>query len=294
MLTPGNRKVPVNIISLKHPVRQAGKRFDVPLVDASGIRFLSECGKERVDHKKDCMYLWTGDRGAGKSTGIIQTCLTIDPHLTTESICFKLDEFGEKFTSNPQGDGSKGVYPQIIMDEAGHALYGPQWLAREQLEIAKNMIINRIMRQILHVAVPKRKQFNNQIRDMAFIWVHISEPREYVQGYGVVRLAPVDLQSEFHSEKYWIPKMAFIYPELTGELWDAYEAKKIAFVKEASKDMGKAGTKSARFIAARDAVMREYHEYRKARGDPISLEKLGAIVGLKPTQTWDIINQTSN
>ena len=290
MLTPGGRSIQVNVISMKHPVKQAGRIFTVPLVDQSGIRFLSECGKERVDHNRDCMYLWTGDRGGGKSTGIMHTAVQTDPKFNEDRIAFFLEDFGKMFAANPQGDGKKGLYPQIVLDEAGYALYGPQWLAREQMEIAKNMIINRIMRQILHVAVPKRKQFNNQIRDMAFIWVHVSEPTEYTQGYGVVRLAPVHLQSEFHSEKYWEPKMAFIYPEFTGPLWERYEAKKIHFVREASETMGRKSFSSGKHSEARDALMKEYHTYRKDHGDPITCEALSEIARIGTTQTWKVLN----
>ena len=294
MLTPGGKRVEVNVLHPKMAIRIGGGRIcTVPFVDATGIRVLAEIGKERVDNGRDCMYLWTGDRGSGKSTAIMETALAIDPKFDTDSIAFWLEDFGIKFASNPQGgiqpDGSI-IYPQVDLDEAGHALYGPQWLAREQLEISKNMIINRIMRQIVHIAVPKRKQFNNQIRDMAFVWIHISEPQEYKQGYGLVRLAPVGKQSEFHSEKYWEPKMAFVFPKLTGDLWDRYEAKKIAFVREASKDMGRAGSTTAtKFAASRDAVMREYYEYRKERGDPISRETLGDVAGLRVSQTRRIL-----
>jgi len=298
MVTPGERVVRVNVISLKHQVKQGKRPHTVPLIDKSGIRFLAECGKERVDHGRDCMYLWTGDRGAGKSTGILETALAIDPKFEVDSITFWLEDFGTKFASNPQGgkqaDGSV-LYPQVSLDEAGHALYGPQWLAREQLEISKNMIINRIMRQIVHVAVPKRKQFNNQIRDMAYVWIHVSEPKEYKQGYAVVRMAPVEKQSEFHSEKYWEPKMAFIFPEITGDLWERYEAKKISFVREASKDMGHASnTKAAKYAVARDALMKEYYNYRKTHNDPISCEALGEISGLRTSQTWRILNDTKD
>ena len=291
LLTPGGRRVKVNVLHPKLAIRVGGGRVcTVPFVDETGINVLAEIGKERVDHGRDCMYIWTGDRGSGKSTGIMKTALAIDPKFETDSIAFWLEDFGIKFASNPQGDGAKGLYPQVVLDEAGHALYGPQWLAREQLEISKNMIINRIMKQIVHVAVPKRKQFNNQIRDMAFIWIHISEPKEYTQGYGLVRLAPVGKQSEFHSEKYWEPKMAFVYRKLTGDLWDRYEAKKIAFVREASKNMGRVGSTTAtKFAASRDAVMREYHEYRKERGDPISREALGDVAGLRVSQTRRIL-----
>lgn len=295
MVTPDKRSVPVNIISMKHPVKQARRTFNVPLVDKSGIRFLAETITERIDNNRDCMVLWTGDRGAGKTTGIAHVALEVNPKLPLEAVVFWLEDFGKRLSSNPQGGYNeklgRSLYPQVILDEAGHALYGPQWLAREQLEIAKNMIINRVMRQIIHVAVPKRKQFNNQIRDMAYIWVHVSEPVEYKQGFAVVRLAPPRSQSEFFSEKYWEPKMAFIYPEMTGEWWDAYERKKIEFVRKASEDMGKAKSASSKFQAQRDLILKEYYTYRKRKGDPISYAELGEIVGLAKGTLSDILGE---
>jgi len=232
MLTPGKRRVPVSIISKKHPVRGVVRESYVSLLDESGVRFLAECIKERIDHNRDCPILVTGDRGIGKSTVKIKTAKTIDPKFDIGQIAFRLEEFEKIFQSNPYGDGKKGIYPQIDMDEAGHALYGPEWLAREQRTIAKQLIISRIKRQIIWMAVPKRMQFNNQLRNMAAIWVHVSEPQEFVQGYALVRMAPAHLQSEWHSDKYWEPKFAFIFTAETGDLWERYEAKKIAFVNE--------------------------------------------------------------
>jgi len=243
MLTPGKRRVPVSIISSKHPVRGVVRESYVSLLDESGVRFLAECIKERIDHNRDCPILVTGDRGIGKSTVKIKTAKTIDPKFDIGQIAFRLEEFEKIFQSNPYGDGKKGVYPQIDMDEAGHALYGPEWLAREQRTIAKQLIISRIKRQIIWMAVPKRMQFNNQLRNMAAIWVHVSEPQEFVQGYALVRMAPAHLQSEWHSDKYWEPKFAFIFTAETGDLWERYEAKKIAFVNEVTGETMSGRTK---------------------------------------------------
>ena len=290
--TPGGRTVMVNVINPKHPVRQAGQMFTVPLVDESGIRVIGECAKERVDHKRDCMVLWTGDRGSGKSTGITKTARYIDPNFDIPQVAFMLEDFSKLFNTNPQGDGEKGLYPQIVMDEAGYALYGMQWLQREQMIIAKQMIINRIMRQIIHAAVPKRKQFNNQVRDMAYIWVHVSEPEEYLQGYAVVRMAPAQKQSEFHSEKYWEPKLAFTFTEEKGDFWTRYEEKKIAFVKQVSEETASGkNLRKDKSTQSRDVLLKEYYEYRHARGDAVTYEALGEIVGLRKSQVASIVKE---
>lgn len=285
----------VRVINPKYPVRQARHSFAVPLVDESGIKVVGECAKEAIDRNKDCMLIWTGNRGAGKSTAMLKTALYIDPRVDIDKVAYWLEDITRLFAENPQGDGSKGLYPQILSDETGYALHGKQWQTRAQIEMAKNMIINRIKRQIFHAAVPNKMQCNIDIRDMAFMWIHVSEPDWYKQGYAVVRFAPPQKQSEFYSSRYWEPKFAFVFTELAGDLWDRYEAKKIEFVNEASKltASGK-NAKSEKSNSARDVLLREYYHYRKKRGDPISCEALGEIVGLHKVQTSSIVKEISS
>ena len=243
MLTPGGKAISVSVITQKHPVRGIVRNSLVPLLDESGVNFLAECIKERIAHKRDCPVLVTGDRGIGKSTVKIKTARKIDPKFDIDKIAFHLEEFERIFANNPYGDADKNEFPQVDMDEAGHALYGPDWLQKEQRIIAKQLIISRIKHQIIWMAVPKRMQFNNQLRNMAAIWVHVSEPQEFVQGYALVRMAPAHLQSEWHSDRYWEPKFAFVFTAETGELWERYETKKIAFVNEVTADTANGRTK---------------------------------------------------
>ena len=285
----------VNVIKPKYELRQARHRFSIPLVDESGIKVVGECAKEAIDKNKDCMLMWTGQRGVGKSTGILKTALYIDPLIGIDKVAYWLEDITRLFAENPQGglqkDGSY-LYPQIISDETGYALHGKQWQTRAQIEMAKNMIINRIKRQIFHAAVPNKMQCNNEIRDMAFIWVHVSEPDWYKQGYAVVRLAPPQKQSEFYSTRFWEPKFAFVFTELKGELWERYEAKKIDFVNEASmKTANGRAMQSEKHSAPRDRLMKEYYTYRKTHGDPITCEDLGELVGLQKGQTSIIVKE---
>ena len=243
MLTPGGKAISVSVITKKHPIRGIVRPSIIPLLDESGVDFLAECIKERIAHKRDCPILVTGDRGIGKSTVKIKTARKVDPKFDIDHIAFRLEEFEQIFNTNPFGDADKGIFPQVDMDEAGHSLYGPDWLQKEQRTIAKQLIISRIKRQIIWMAVPKRMQFNNQLRNMAAIWVHVSEPQEFVQGYALVRMAPSHLQSEWHSDKYWEPKFAFVFTAETGDLWERYETKKIAFVNEVTADTANGRTR---------------------------------------------------
>jgi hypothetical protein len=86
-------------------------------------------------------------------------------------------------------------------------------------------------------------QLNNQLRDMPYLWIHVSENREYQQGYAQMHLSPPSPDAKWFLEKYWEPACAFVFPELEGDLWDRYEKKKIEFVNEVTLEtaQGKAG-----------------------------------------------------
>jgi len=264
--------------------------MSIPLFDESGKTVLAKFITERIDHKRDCPILVTGDRGAGKSTLIGSTALEIDPNFPVENVAFRLSEFEHVFNTNPYGDGLKGLYPQNDMDEAGHALYGPEWLKEEQRIIAKQLIISRIKQQIIWMAVPKRKQFNNQLRDMAYIWVHVMEPKEYLQGYAIVRVAPPDLQSEWFLEKYWVPRFAFTFPSLSGKWWDKYEEKKIAFVNEVTAETAKGRLKGGgKRVQAGDKAIKELYT-----NGSYSERTLADKLGVSDTTIHQILNEPSS
>lgn len=274
----------VSVITTKHPIKGIIRPALIPLLDESGIDYLAECIKERIEHKRDCPILVTGDRGIGKSTVKIKTARRIDPQFDIDKIAFSLEEFEKIFNENPYGDGEKHIYPQVDMDEAGHALYGPEWLAREQRTIAKQLIISRIKRQIIWMAVPKRMQFNNQLRNMAAIWVHVSEPREFVQGYAVVRMAPAHLQSEWHADKYWEPKFAFIFTAETGDLWDRYEKKKIDFVNRVTSDTANGKSRQ------RDSMIVEIAQRMHTKG--LTQFEIGEYLGKERSSISKMLSNT--
>lgn len=290
--TPGGKWVPVNIASSNYRIKQAGRPYVVRLLDDTGVHFTSEVAKECVDQAQDCFIIVTGKRAGGKST-LIQGCAKgIDRHFDPVNVAFRLEDFGEIFNNNPQGDGQAGIYPQVIMDEAGYAMYGPQWLKREQQVVAKELIVSRIKRQIIWMAMPKRKHLNPHVRDMAYLWIHVSQPKPFQRGYAVVRMAPEHLQSEFASESFWEPKYAFTFPEQTGPQWDAYEARKIAFVNNVLKESLEDDNGTSKSNAARDAILREYYQDRKSRGDPITMKELGEIIGVNESRVSQILSSS--
>ena len=239
MQTPGKKWIPVNAIERNHVVKEDeyGNQWVCPLLDDStGISALAICIKEAIHKKRNCPVLVTGDPGIGKSTVIIKSATNIDPGFDESKIAFPLEEFQHIFDTNPYGDPKQGIFPQVDADESAHAMYGPEYLDLEQRVITKNLTISRIKKQIVWFATPKWKLLNPHVRNLITVWVHVSEPDYYYQGYAVVKFAPPQLQSEYVAQKFWSPAFAFIFKPLTGPLWDRYEAKKIAFVNEALSD----------------------------------------------------------
>jgi hypothetical protein len=252
-LTPGGRKVLAECLKHNYPVENNVK---VPALGDSGIKVLAEYIKERIDYGFDCLILVTGDRGAGKSTVILQTGLEVNKNLTVDSIAFRIEDFARILNTNKPG--RVGRYPQVILDEAGHALFAQDWMNRAQRTIAKEMIINRINRQIAWMAVPKRSQLNNQLRDMPYIWIHVQEPQAFVQGYAQVLTAPGPIQSMWHPERYWVHQFVFTFSKLEGLFWDQYEKAKLEFVNKVTEEMAKG--KRSKADVSFDAVIHYLHE----------------------------------
>ena len=235
MPTPGKKLVEVGVVEKRHEIKSSGDfRLTVPLLDPSGIKFTARCIQEHIINKRNYNVLVTGDPGLGKSTLISQIALEVDPNFSVDKVAFWLKDFDKIFQENPYGNGETGVFPQLSMDEAAHAMYGPEYMKEEQRVLAKNMIISRIKRQTIYFSTPKRKLLNPHVREMVNIWIHVGEPRPYLQGYARVRFAPPERQSEFHVEKYWEPKYAFIFGPMSGPWWEKYEEKKVAFLNEAA------------------------------------------------------------
>jgi len=295
---PSGREIGARCLGEEWPAGRTsdGTPITVPLLDESGIDVLAECITDRVDHKRDCPILVTGDPGLGKSTVESKTCRRIDEDFPVDNVAFRLTDFEQIFNKNPHGDGEKRSYPQVVMDEAGHAMFGPEWLAREQRILAKQLIISRIKRQIVWFAAPKPKDVNHFLRNRSYIWIHIFEPKEYAQGYAMVRLAPPELQSEYYTQKFWVPKFAFAFIEDTGEWWNEYERRKVAFVNEVSSDIAHGNTGSNQTVEQRNFWLRSYVKLCNEIHNPLSARELAdrfPDCGLKHAQISEILKASN-
>jgi hypothetical protein len=230
--TPGGIRVPIDIID-DYPVSENdyGTVYTVPALTAeTGLNYAAECIKEAIRHKRNCPVLVTGDPGIGKSTVILTLMQRINPDVTVDKTAFELDEFEHIFRENPYGNAEEGVFPMVNMDEAGHAMYGPEYLELEQRVLAKNLIVSRIKKEIVFFAVPKWKLLNPHIRNLMTIWIHVFEMDYYLQGTALLKFAPPKRQSEYQASKFWAPENVFRYGPLKNRLWEEYEARKVDFV----------------------------------------------------------------
>ena len=242
----------------------------VPLLGDSGIMVLAEYIRERIDNNFDCLVMVSGDRGSGKSTLILQTALVLDPHLSVDQVAFRPQDFARVFQAN---DKSKKKYRQVLADESGHAFHSRRWNNAFQTTIIRHMIISRVKKQVLWQAVPKRSQLDNQLRDMPYIWVHVSQPSEFVQGFAIVLTAPSPLQSMWHPERYWVHQFAFTFQPLAGDLWDEYEKRKIAFVDEETESIIKG--KTTRVETGFNTLVHNLHTVKK-----MGFREIGELSGM--------------
>ena len=236
MMTPYHHCHRVSVINPEHVIREMGrkpKRFIVPLLDHSGIRFTKHVICEKIDDHDNAPVLVTGDPGVGKSTVISQIAQSIDPSFDVRNVTFTLEEFEHIFSTNAMGDGARGFYPQVNMDESAHAMYGDDWLKEEQRVLAKNLIISRIQQQIVYFAAPKPINLNPRVRNLTTIWIHVSRPDDDLRGYAEVHIAPARKQSKYATGKLWEPKYAFIFKPMRDDFWARYTQKKIEFVQQA-------------------------------------------------------------
>lgn len=281
--TPGGKPVPARLIDY-HGVYESdyGTVYTVPSFDEeTGTNYAAECIKEAVSHNRNCPVLVTGDPGLGKSTVINTLAQKIDPKFSISQIAFDLDEFEHIFATNPYGDAKTGVYPQVNMDEAGHAMYGPEYLELEQRVLAKNLIVSRIKKEIVYFAVPKWKLLNPHIRNMMTIWIHVFELDFFLQGSALLKVAPPKMQSEYQTSKYWAPQCVFTYAPLKNKLWEDYEARKIDFVNNCltTKD-------------DKTTVLKQVARRLKEKG--MSQEEIGDIIGRDRSRVSRYLSQTSS
>lgn len=204
----------------------------VPCYGPSFIEYLGERFRYHVKDGYDVVIMVTGKRRRGKSNVINATHLAVDPDFSVGNIAFTLEEFFEKFASNPYADPEKGVYPQVAADESGFAMNARNWMESTQRHLEQKIEIGGIKRQICSLTLPHRKKLDSAIReDMAAYTIHVTL-FEGVRGMAIFREG---IENEFEQQMYWPPLCVFKFLPLETthpDWWAKYQERKVGFVND--------------------------------------------------------------
>jgi hypothetical protein len=231
LLTPRYKtRIPVGLYAEKWKVESIkGRPLYSRLTDKRALDYLAQVARERVKAKKDCIFMITGERRTGKSTLAIEIAKRIDPTFKVENICYRLSDWYKALAGAPKADPIAGVYPQIILDEAGIDFYAKQWNREWQHDGVQVLEIVGIKNLVLYFLVPHEGKLTTDIRgEMCHIWINTDpDPRlEIERGYAVARHGKRDI---YKQKIWWLPNLAFFFPEVDGGFWEKYSVKKDTF-----------------------------------------------------------------
>jgi len=215
-----------------------GNPLYVPVYDDRYQRVIAENIKIRVANKFDCIILCTGKRRTGKTTQACQCARIIDPEFPVRHVTFELDGpkgFNTVLAQNPYADPEAGVWPQVILDEAGFDLFSQNWMERVQKNIVKKFEVIGIKNQIVWLVLPHRKKLNKSIREeMVQYWIHTT----VLDGQRGIAELRIGMENIYEEEMYWRPEACFLFEPLDGDPWwdEGYLVNKREFVDRVAAD----------------------------------------------------------
>lgn len=230
---PSGKPVAMGLIQEDYEAQTIGRGVPVyvSVYDARYIDYIIDWIKERINRKYDVVIEYTGERRVGKSTLVIQIARRIDPEFSVDNIVFRLEDFRARLSSNPRADPDKGIYPQVILDEAGSAMYKGDWATRVQRQMVKNFQVMGEKRQITHLVLPHADFLNSKVQDgVAQVWIDVTEYRKE-RGFFEVREG---IRNKWELKRYWTPWAAAFFDPIpeTDDFWTQYLARKQSFIDE--------------------------------------------------------------
>jgi len=229
--------------------------------DSRLVPAVASHGVERVRTGFDCIWLITGERRTGKSTLAAQMALSVDPDFSVDNIAFRLDDFNDVIESNPWADPEKGIYPQVILDEAGFDLFSQNWMKEVQRNLVRKMEVIGAKRQIVYLCLPHRMMLNRQLREgFSPYWINTQVERGE-RGLAIMREGHPNV---FDIERYWSPEAVFLFDRMTGTFWEKYSEKKNVFIEWATGDQyGDGAPDKSKLRVHRDRLIVELYNTGK-------------------------------
>ena len=281
--TPLGKIFEVGMISKKHHMGSGklGKQ-SVPVYDKRCINYIAEIIKERPQKKFDCLVLITGVRRSGKSTLAQQIAKAVDKAFSEKKIAFRLEEFNEIIRTNPQAEPKKGIYPQVILDEAGFDLFSQNWMKEVQKNLVKKFEVIGARNQIVYLVLPHRTMLNKSMREgMIHFWINVSLIDQH-RGFAELRVGQENI---WDLNTYWKPLLAFTFDDSKDDLSVQYNIKKEMFIDEVTADLpDKEDPRARRIYNQRDIVI------RIARKHGAMQKEIAEATGLTASAISTIIN----
>jgi len=215
------------------------KVLTVPIYDERYKYVLADDMMNRPRNGFDTIIMCTGERRTGKTTLCAQLARVIDEAFPVKHMTFRLEDFNQALKDNPYADPKKGIYPQVVLDEAGFDLFSQNWMERMQRNMVKKFEVIGIKKQIIYLVLPHRDMLNKKLREgMAQFWLN-TETRQGKRGLVELRRG---MPNKWQLDRYWAPYAAFIFDDMdTDPWWDEYVVKKRTFVDEVADETESVG-----------------------------------------------------
>jgi len=213
----------------------AKKMLTVPCYDERYVKVLADDIKKRIVDEFDSIIMCTGERRTGKTTLCSQIAKTIDQPFPVDNMTFRLKDFNRVLHDNPYATPAEGVFPQVVLDEAGFDLFSQNWMERMQKNMVKKFEVIGAKNQTVYLVLPHRELLNKKLREgMAQFWLNTETPGGK---RGLVELRR-GVPNKWQMERYWAPHAAFTFTDLKGDSWwDEYSVKKRTFIDEVTGDI---------------------------------------------------------
>jgi len=283
--TPLGREHEVGMVAPRYAIaRTKGQRMNVPVYDDRCIPYIAGCIKERPQKKFDCLILITGPRRCGKSTLAQQLATCVDPNFNCDHIAFYLEDFNEIIKDNPQANPAKGLYPQVILDEAGFDLFSQNWMQRVQKNLVRKFEVIGSRNQIVYLVLPHRMLLNKSLREgMVHYWINVTTWNEE-RGFAELRIGKENL---WQMEMFWKPLCAFTFNEVGDSLWKQYTTKKEKFIDDVTSERGVEGeNRVSTLLKQRDECIRL--AYRRGT---TTMQDIAKQLGMSDSAIGNIINE---
>jgi len=224
----------------------------------------------RPRNEFDTIVMATGERRTGKTTVCAQLARAIDANFAVSHMTFRVVDFNKVLNDNPYADPKKGVYPQVVLDEAGFDLFSQNWMEKVQRNMVKKFEVIGIKKQIVYLVLPHRDMLNKKLREgMAQFWLN-TETYKGQRGLVEVRRG---VPNKWQLDRYWAAECAFTFDDLDGDPWWAeYTLKKRTFVDEVASEVqpDEEHSLSKTWMKQRDSAIRALYLSNDLSYDEIS------------------------